>query len=133
MTEAEKYSDNSTPHGQLAIQTIAMPSNANANGDIFGGWLLSQMDLASGVLAAQRAKSRVTTVALDAMVFHKPVFIGDVISCYGEILRIGRTSMRIRIEVWKRSRQFEKSIKVTEGIFTYVAIDENGRPHPVDR
>jgi acyl-CoA thioesterase YciA len=122
-----------TSHGELAIQTIAMPADANANGDIFGGWLLSQMDLAAGVIAAKRANSRVTTVALDAMVFHKPVFIGDIVSCYGQLLRVGKTSMTIKVEAWKANRREQKRMKVTEGVFTYVAIDEQRKPQAVDR
>lgn len=121
------------PTGELAIQTIAMPADANANGDIFGGWLLSQMDLAAGVIAAKRANSRVTTVALDAMVFHKPVFIGDIIACYGELLRVGKTSMTIKVEAWKANRREQKRTKVTEGVFTYVAIDKQRKPQAVDR
>jgi acyl-CoA thioesterase YciA len=120
------------PKGELCIQTVAMPSDSNANGDIFGGWLLSQMDLAAGVVAAQCARCRVTTVALDSMVFHRPVYVGDCVACYGELLRVGRTSMTIKVEVWISNRT-EGKVKVTEGVFTYVAIDEHGRPQPVKR
>lgn len=131
MTDA-LHSQSTPPHGELCIQTIAMPADSNADGDIFGGWLLSQMDLAAGVMAAQTARCRVTTVALDSMVFHKPVYVGDCVACYGELLRIGRTSMTIKIEAWISNRP-EGKVKVTEGIFTYVAIDENGRPQLVKR
>ncbi|MGH7109892.1 MAG: acyl-CoA thioesterase [Stellaceae bacterium] len=109
-----------------------MPADANPNGDIFGGWLLAQMDLAGGNLAAQRAQGRCATVAVDGMVFHQPVFVGDEVSCYGELVRTGRSSMTIRIEAWRRN--FHGNIrggevrKVTEAMFTYVAIGEDRRP-----
>jgi acyl-CoA thioesterase YciA len=114
------------------IRVIAMPADANPNGDIFGGWLLSQMDLAGGNLAAQRAQGRCATVAVDGMVFHQPVFVGDEVSCYGELVRTGRSSMTIRIEAWRRN--FHSNFpggevrKVTEAVFTYVAIGEDRRP-----
>jgi acyl-CoA thioesterase YciA len=132
MKDDSSASSFAPPLGDLVIQTIAMPMDVNANGDIFGGWLMSQMDIAAGVIAAERAHCRVATVALDSMVFHKPVYIGDVISCYGQLLRVGRTSMTIKIEAWKSNHR-EGKIKVTNGTFTYVAIDKNGRPQPVDR
>ncbi len=116
-----------------ALRTIAMPADANANGDIFGGWLLSQMDLAGSVIATQTAKSRVATVGIEAMTFEKPVFIGDEVSCYCKTLRIGRTSITVHIESWARGRQDETARKVTEGNFTYVAIGENRTPIPVIR
>jgi acyl-CoA thioesterase YciA len=117
--------------GKLAIQSLAMPANTNPNGDIFGGWLVSQMDLAGGVIAKARAKGRITTVAIDAMVFHHPVQVGDLVSCYGEITRVGRTSIAIHIEVWAISENQEKPHLVTDGVFTYVAINAQGRPRPV--
>jgi len=116
-----------------ALRTIAMPADANANGDIFGGWVLSQMDLAGGVIATQTAKARVATVGIEAMNFHKPVLIGDEVSCYCRIERIGRTSITIHIESWARARLGETAHKVTEGKFSYVAIDENRQPIPVIR
>ena len=116
-----------------SLRTIAMPADANANGDIFGGWLLSQMDLAGGVFTAKISKSRITTVGIDAMSFHEAVNVGDEISCYCKLERIGRTSMTIIIESWARDRKEDNPKKVTEGKFTYVAIDENGRPIPVKR
>ncbi len=120
------------PAASPLIRVIAMPADANPNGDIFGGWLLSQMDLAGGNLAAQRAQGRCATVAVDGMVFHQPVFVGDEVSCYGELIRTGRSSMTIRIEAWRRN--FQNSLpggevrKVTEAVFTYVAIGEDRRP-----
>jgi acyl-CoA thioesterase YciA len=113
------------------IRVIAMPADANPNGDIFGGWLLSQMDLAGGSLAAQRARGRCATVAVDGMVFHEPVFVGDEVSCYGEIVRTGRSSLAIRIEAWRRNFHSGAVRKVTEAVFTYVAIGEDRRPHPL--
>lgn len=116
-----------------SLRTIAMPADANANGDIFGGWMLSQMDLAGSIIATQTAKTRVATIGVEAMSFQKPVFIGDEVSCYCRIERIGRTSITIHVESWARGRLDEASKKVTEGKFTYVAIDENRRPIPVIR
>jgi acyl-CoA thioesterase YciA len=114
-----------------ALRTVAMPADANANGDIFGGWLLAQMDLAGAVPAMRRARGRVATVAVQAIKFHRPVLIGDVVSCYAEITRIGRTSITIDVETWVE-RHFGGSVeKVTEGVFTYVAIDPAGKPRPV--
>jgi acyl-CoA thioesterase YciA len=114
-----------------ALRAIAMPGDANPNGDIFGGWLLAQMDLAGGSVASQRAKGRVATVAITGMTFHMPVFIGDEVSCYAEVTRIGRSSITIRIETWVRRHLSSDRVLVTEGIFTYVAIDGARRPRPV--
>jgi acyl-CoA thioesterase YciA len=116
------------PPAAPLIRVIAMPADANPNGDIFGGWLLSQMDLAGGNLAAQRAQGRCATVAVDGMVFHEPVFVGDEVSCYGELVRTGRSSMTIRIEAWRRNFHSGEVRKVTEAIFTYVAIGADRRP-----
>ena len=113
------------PGGELALQTVTMPRDTNANGDIFGGWLLSQMDLAGGIKAAKVAQGRIATVAIDQMSFLVPVEVGTVISCYVQTLAIGQSSMQIRIEVWKHS--LSGMLKVTDGIFVYVAIDEKGR------
>lgn len=116
-----------------SLRTIAMPADANANGDIFGGWVLSQMDLAGSVIATQTSRSRVATVGIEAMSFQKPVNIGDEVSCYCRVERIGRTSVTIHIESWARARLGNTAQKVTEGKFTYVAIDENRQPIPVTR
>lgn len=116
-----------------ALRTIAMPMHTNANGDIFGGWMLSQMDLAGSVVAVQKAKTKVATVGVEAMSFHKPVFVGDEVSCYARVEKIGRTSITIHVESWARPRLATEAQKVTEGKFTYVAIDENRRPIPVVR
>lgn len=119
------------PEGEPAIRTVAMPADTNPNGDIFGGWVLSQMDIAGGTAAWQRAKGRTATVAIDSMTFHRPVKVGDVVSIYTRVLGVGRTSMRIFIEAWSRSREGEMS-KVTSATFIYVAIGPDGRPRPVD-
>jgi len=119
------------PQGDLALQTLAMPKDTNANGDIFGGWLLSQMDIAGAIAAGDVAGGRVATVAIDGMVFLTPVHMGAVVSCYADILDIGRSSIRIMVEVWINSQHDGEPIKVTEGEFVYVAIDENGRTRQI--
>lgn len=119
------------PPGEPALRTIAMPADANPNGDIFGGWLLSQMDLAGGNVANQRAKGRVATIAVAHMEFHLPVYVGDEVSCYATIERVGRSSMAVAVETWVRRRDGGERVKVTHGLFTYVAIDGNRRPRPV--
>lgn len=125
--------ENTRPRGELSLQTIAMPKDANANGDIFGGWMISQMDLAAGVAARKQAKGRVATVAIDAMVFLRPVKVGDIIGCYTQLLEIGRSSMKIMVEVWETDDLDGSQTKLTEGLFTFVAIDEEGRTRPVPR
>lgn len=120
------------PQGELVIRTLAMPADTNPAGDIFGGWLLAQMDIAGGVLARARGSGRVATIAVDSMVFHNPVFVGDVVCCYADLVRIGRTSMTFHIQAWVLRDAAGTRVKVTEGVFTYVAIDENRRPRPVE-
>lgn len=120
-------------NGDLAIQTLAMPADTNANGDIFGGWLVSQMDLAGAVSAKQRSGSRVVTIAIDTMVFHLPVKVGDLVCCYTDIVKVGTTSMTIKVEAWSVSHANADIQQVTEGLFTYVAITAEGKPRPVDR
>src|SRR3990167_8161505 len=121
-----------TPSGELAIRTLAMPSDVNVNGDIFGGWVISYMDLAGLSIARKRAQCRVTTVAIDKMVFLAPVHVGDFICCYGELIKVGRTSMTIRIQTFANDEKLGGCRRqVTEGIFTYVAIDAHGKPIPV--
>ena len=119
------------PCGEITLQTVPLPADSNANGDIFGGWLMSQMDLGASVLARRRAKGRVATVAVDAMQFLKPVKIGDVVSIHAEMEREGRSSMRIALEVWVTREPEDRRIKVTEAVFTFVAIDEEGRSRPL--
>lgn len=119
-----------TPGGELALQTLALPKDANSNGDVFGGWLMSQMDLAGAIIAREMAKGRVTTVAVGSMSFLRPVPMGSVVSCYCEVMEVGRSSIKTRIEVWVK--HYEKiQQKVTEGEFVYVAIDDSGRTRPV--
>jgi len=119
------------PTGDLAIRTLAMPADTNPNGDIFGGWLLSQMDLAGGAIAVARAHGRAATVAVDAMTFHKPVFVGDLVSVYASLASVGRTSLKVHVEAWARRSRGDVEEMVTEGTFTYVAIGEDRRPRPV--
>jgi len=119
------------PRGDLTVRLIAMPSDTNANGDIFGGWVLSQMDQAGGIAAVEAAKGRVVTIAIDAMTFIRPVKVGDVLCVYTTIDKIGRTSMKIHIEAWARRFRSHLREKVTDATFTFVAIDEAGRPRPV--
>ena len=119
------------PQGDLALQTVAMPKDTNASGDIFGGWLLSQMDIAGGIAAAEIAAGRVATVAIDGMAFLTPVHVGAVVTCYTDVLEVGRTSVRIMVEVWINSKHDGEPIKVTEGEFVFVAIDQNGRTRAV--
>ena len=120
------------PQRDPVIRITAMPADANANGDIFGGWLMSLMDMGAGLVAARRSKGRSTTIAVDGMQFLAPVKIGDEVSVYAELLRVGHSSMRIAIEAWRRHRHAEEAVKVTEAVFTFVAVDLDGRPRPVD-
>src|SRR3546814_17970878 len=120
-----------SPRGTLATRTLAMPADANPSGDIFGGWVLAQMDIAGGITAGARAAGRVATVAVDAMVFHRPVYVGDVLCTYADILRVARTSIALHIEAWPlRSPQGERA-KVTEGTLPRVATYDPARAPPV--
>jgi acyl-CoA thioesterase YciA len=121
------------PNRLLSTRAIAMPADTNPSGDIFGGWLVAQMDLAGGNVASVKTKGRVATVAIDALVFHKPVFVGDEVSCYAEIVRIGTTSLTLHIEAWVRRALVEEVIKVTEGTFTFVAIGDDHKPREVPK
>ncbi len=120
------------PSSAPAIRTVAMPSDTNPAGDMFGGWMMWQMDLAAGLAATRRARGRCATVAVEAMTFHNPVYVGDEVSLYADIVSVGRTSMRIEIQAWRRPRHSEISERVTEAIFTFVAIDDLKRPRPID-
>lgn len=126
-----KFDTSGEPRGDLTVRTSAMPSDTNANGDIFGGWVLSQMDQAGGIAGVERAKGRVVTVALDAMTFIRPVKVGDVLCVYTEIESIGRTSMKVHVEAWARRFMTHDRDKVTDATFTFVAIDDQGRPRPI--
>lgn len=121
------------PKGELAIQNLAMPANTNANGDIFGGWIVSQMDLAAGVLAKRLAMGRAATVAINSMTFLKPVHVGDLISCYVDLVKQGNTSMTIGVEVWALPATQTERYQVTSGIFVFVAIDDLGNPRQVPK
>lgn len=118
------------PKGSLLLRTVAMPADTNPNGDIFGGWILSQMDIAGGILAKDLARGRVATIAVDAMKFIKPVKVGDVVCCYGDVVRRGNTSLTIHLETWVipiwREHDNRTPFRVTEADFTYVAIDDQG-------
>lgn len=120
------------PTGKLTLQTLAMPADTNPNGDIFGGWLMSQMDLAGSIIAAEIAKGRVTTVATGSMAFLRPVPVGATISCYSEVQEVGRSSIRILVDVWLRIYESGERYKVTEGTFIYVAIDDKGRTRQIN-
>ena len=119
------------PSGDLTTRTLAMPADANPAGDIFGGWVLSQMDIASGIRAGQRARGRVATVAVDALHFIRPVHVGDVLCVYTRIVREGRTSLAVGIEAWALRGRIGNRVKVTEGVFTFVALDAEARPTPL--
>lgn len=119
------------PQGELAIRVVAMPANTNPNGDIFGGWVVSHMDIAGMSLAKQHTKNRVTTVAIESMTFLAPVHVGDFICCYVDVVKKGRTSITIKIETWAIGADDEHRRQVTEGVFTFVSIDEKGRPTPL--
>ncbi|MEO6872886.1 MAG: acyl-CoA thioester hydrolase YciA [Chthoniobacterales bacterium] len=121
------------PKGELVIRTIAMPADTNPNGDIFGGWLMSQMDLGSGILASKTAKMRVVTVAVEGMSFLQPVRVGDTVACYAWVEKVGRTSMKIPVEVWVQRYMRTEQTRVTRAVFTYVAVDPSGRPVPVEQ
>ena len=132
--ESSNPSSSSIPRGNLLLRTLAMPADTNANGDIFGGWIMSQLDLAGGILAKEISKGRVVTVSVSEIVFKKPVEVGDVVCCYGECTRIGRTSMSIHLEVWIKgylNGETGEREKVCEAQFNYVAINNEGRPRPV--
>jgi acyl-CoA thioesterase YciA len=119
------------PEGIPMIRQIAMPADANANGDIFGGWIMSQMDLAAGNLAARTSHGRCVTVSVDGMSFLRPVKIGDEVSVYCTLLATGRSSMKINVEAWRRARITEEEYRVTRAVFTFVAIDDDGKPRPI--
>jgi acyl-CoA thioesterase YciA len=117
--------------GEPAVRTLAMPADTNPSGDIFGGWVIAQMDLAAGIVAARRAQGRVATVALDGLSFHRPVYVGDLVSCHADVVKVGRTSMTIKVDTYVIRARTMEEVKVTEGHFTMVAIDADGRPRPV--
>ncbi|MDG6095154.1 acyl-CoA thioesterase [Acetobacter sp. AN02] len=128
----ELSNDEASGEGELTIRVIAMPSNTNPAGDIFGGWLVSQMDLAAGSTAALRARGRCATVAIDSLVFHRPVAVGDEVSIRTRLLKIGRPSMTIDVQAWRRMPYTTEIEKVTQGSFVFVALDEFGRSRSID-
>jgi acyl-CoA thioesterase YciA len=135
MTASEQATDQGSverePRGSLSIRTLAMPADTNQYGDIFGGWLLGQMDIAGGIFAAAITHGRTATVAVDAMAFRKPVFVGDVMCIYTDLIRIGKTSIAVHVEAWVIRRNEAKRVLVTDGNFTYVALDGNRRPRTI--
>jgi acyl-CoA thioesterase YciA len=131
MDDEDRANPDVPPQGEPVIRTIAMPSDTNPEGDIFGGWLVSQMDLAGATVAFRLAKGRCATVAVDGMTFLSPVSVGDEVSLYARAIKVGRTSVQVMVEAWRRRRDAETSTRVTEGVFTYVAIDQDRRPRPI--
>jgi acyl-CoA thioesterase YciA len=129
--EGAMTTETTEPRGELTVRTIAMPADTNANGDIFGGWVLSQMDQAGGIAGVERAQGRVVTIAVEAMTFIRPVKVGDVLCVYTQVESVGRTSMKIHIEAWARRFRTHTREKVTDATFTFVAIDDEGKPRPV--
>lgn len=128
--------DDQHPDGDVILRTLAMPADTNANGDIFGGWIMSQLDLAGGILAKEITTGRIVTASVSSITFKKPVSVGDVVCCYGKCVRIGRTSLSIHLEVWIKKineHSISNPIKVCEGIFNYVAIDANGKPRSISK
>lgn len=121
------------PNGEITIQVLAMPADTNPDGDIFGGWLLSQMDIGGALLAKREAQTRVVTVAIEKMKFVQPVFVGDTLKIYSKIEKIGNTSITINVEAWAERDRIGKLVKVTEGLFSYVAFDKHRNPIPVKR
>jgi acyl-CoA thioesterase YciA len=130
MTQPEKPHP-TMPDTQPAIRVTALPADANAYGDIFGGWLMGQMDLAAASIASRHARGRAVTVAVDGMAFHRPVFVGDEVSVFGRLIEVGRTSMRVEVEAWARDRHGEDARKVTQAVFAFVAVGPDRRPRPV--
>ena len=131
--QAQEQTLEREPRGGLTIRTLCMPADTNQYGDIFGGWLLGQRDIAGGIFAANTALSRTATIAIDAMVFRKPVMVGDVVCVYTDLIRAGNTSMTVHVEAWAVRRNQSVRVLVTEGSFTYVALDDERRPRPIKR
>lgn len=124
-------SDASPPAEPATIRVTAMPADTNVYGDIFGGWLVGQMDLAAGALASRKSRGRAVTAAIETISFHHPVHVGDEVSVFAKLAMVGRTSMRIAVEAWQRDRDAETTRKVTQAVFTFVAVDQHGRPRSV--
>ncbi|WP_339338974.1 acyl-CoA thioesterase [uncultured Oceanicoccus sp.] len=131
MSNNDLNDDAPVPTGDLALQTVAMPADTNASGDIFGGWLVSQMDLAGAIAALKVARGRIATVAINGMVFLTPVHVGAVVSCYADIKEVGRSSVKVNVEVWVQHKTTQQPTKVTDGEFVFVAIDDSGKTRAV--
>jgi acyl-CoA thioesterase YciA len=127
-----EHATGAPPNTKPTLCAIAMPMDTNPHGDIFGGWLVSQMDLAGSSAATRRSKGRVVTVAITSMTFHRPVYVGDEVSCYADVIKVGHTSLTVKIASWACRGIGDEQIAVTDGVFTYVAVDANGKPRPVD-
>jgi len=121
------------PRGELASRTLAMPADTNPTGDIFGGWIMSQVDVAGSIPALRLARGRIATVAVNSFTFKQPVLIGDLVSFYADIVRVGRTSITVDVEVYAQRRTLHEAVKVTEATLTYVAVDDERRPRPVNQ
>ena len=131
---ATRITDSGLPDpSDLALLTTAMPADTNPSGDIFGGWLMSMMDLAAGNVASRISRGRVATIAVDGMVFLTPVHVGDEVSVYARLISVGRTSIKLQVDAYRRPRESLEKTRVTESSFTFVAIDDEGRPRPVNR
>lgn len=131
-----KNTVNRKPVGTLLLRTLAMPADTNASGDIFGGWIMSQMDIGGAILAKELGRGRVVTIAVDAITFLKPVAVGDVVCCYGECIHVGTSSMKVKLEVWVKkvaSEPIGERYCVTEAVFAYVAVDQEGRPRAIPK
>jgi len=132
MPDTDSAPDQPAPQGTPAIRVMAMPADTNAAGDIFGGWLMSQVDIAGSIVARRRAGGRVVTVAVNSFEFHQPVFVGDLISCYAEITRTGRTSLTVNVKAYaERMTSRHETLLVTQADLTYVAVDDTRRPRPL--
>lgn len=129
----EERNQPSAPTGELSLRVLAMPADTNPAGNIFGGWAVSQMDMAGAMHAAAHTGTRVVTVAIETMKFHRPVHVGDEVSCYTHIDRVGRTSISLRIQMWVRRDRIGQPVHVTEGLITYVSLDDEGRPAAITK
>jgi len=133
MAKKPRAAKTAEPNGELTTRTLTMPADTNPAGDIFGGWVVAEMDKAGAICAQQCAKCRVVTVAIDAMSFIEPVFVGDALSIYADITRIGRTSITVQLEAWALRNRLGEHVKVTEGTFTFVAVDSKRKPKPLKK
>ena len=133
MGERENRADVALPKGkEPTLRVVPMPSDANYSGDIFGGWIMSQVDIAGSIPAAQLARGRIVTIAVNSFLFKHPVMIGDLVSFYAEVVRVGRTSITVDVEVYAQRRSLHETVKVTEATLTYVAVDDQRRPRPIE-